>query len=54
LVSFLAALGNALSPEQTNLGIETAITGGEFIYPSVHAFEQEIVWSLYQLTRKLA
>jgi hypothetical protein len=46
-------LGNALSPEQANLGIKTAMTGDEFIYPSVHAFEEEIVWSLYQMARKL-
>ena len=51
LVSVLSALGNALSPEQTNLGIKTAMTGVEFIYPSVHAFEQEIVWSLYQMAK---
>jgi hypothetical protein len=51
LVSFLGTLGNALSPEQVNLGIKTAMTGGEFIYPSVHAFEEEIIWSFYQLMR---
>ena len=51
LVSVLSALGNALSQEQTDLGIKTAMTGGEFIYPSVHAFEQEIIWSLYQMAK---
>ena len=51
LVSFLAALGNMLSPEQFNLGIKKAMSGEEFVYPSIHAFEQEIVWSLYQLAK---
>jgi len=51
LVSLLGALGNALSPKQVNLGIKTAMTGEEFNYPSVHAFEEEIIWSLYQLMR---
>jgi hypothetical protein len=51
IVSVLGAMGNALVPEQTNLGIKTAATGGEFIYPSVQAFEQDIVWSLYQLAK---
>jgi hypothetical protein len=53
LASVLAALGNMLSPEQTNLGIRKVMSGEAFVYPSIHAFEQEIIWSLYQLARKL-
>jgi hypothetical protein len=53
LVAFLAALGNLLSPEQTNRGIQKAMSGEAFVYPAIHAFEQEICWSLYQLARKL-
>jgi hypothetical protein len=53
LASLLCTLGNALSPEQTNLGIKNTLSGQAFVYPSVQAFEQEIIWSLYQMTRKL-
>jgi hypothetical protein len=42
LVSILAALG-----------IEKAMSGEAFVYPAIHAFEQEIVWSLYQMTHNL-
>ncbi|HVM61879.1 MAG TPA: hypothetical protein VMV72_13535 [Verrucomicrobiae bacterium] len=52
LTALLARLGNTLAPEQTNLGIKAAITGQQFSYPSLHAFEEEIIWSFYQLTRK--
>lgn len=51
LASLLSTLGNALAPEQTNLGIKKAMSGEEFSYPSVHAFEEEIVWSLYQMAK---
>ncbi|MGO9244763.1 MAG: hypothetical protein ACLPT4_12725 [Verrucomicrobiia bacterium] len=51
LVAFLAALGNALSPEQTNRGIQKAMSGETFVYPTIHAFEQEIIWSLYQMAK---
>ncbi len=53
LASLLGALGNALAPEHVNLGIKKAMASEPFRYPSVHAFEEEIVWSLYQMTRKL-
>jgi hypothetical protein len=53
-VSALVTLGNALSPEQTNLGIKKALSGEAFVYPTMHAFEQEIVWSLYQMSKGAA
>ena len=52
LVALLAALGNMLSPEQTNLGIQKAMSCEAFVYPSIHAFEEEIIWSFYRLMRE--
>ena len=45
----LAMLGGLLPPEQTNLGIKKAGSNEQFVYPSVHAFEEEIIWSLYRM-----
>jgi hypothetical protein len=52
LDAFLLALGSLLPPAQTNLGIKKAGDGEDFLYPSVRAFEEEIIWSLYQMARK--
>lgn len=40
-----------LPPDRTNLGIKKAAAGEVFTYPSERAFEEEIVWSLYRLSR---
>jgi hypothetical protein len=52
LDSLLLTFANTFPPDQTSLGIQKILTGQGFTYPSVHAFEQEIIWSLYQLARK--
>jgi hypothetical protein len=54
LNSLLLTFANAFPADQTNLGIRKIVTGQEFIYPSVHAFEEEIIWSLYRMTHKLS
>jgi hypothetical protein len=41
-----------LPAERVNLGIRKLSAGGYFVYPSARAFEEEIVWSFYQLTRE--
>jgi len=42
----------ALAPaERVNRGIAEAGVSAELVYPSVRAFEEEIVWRFYQLTR---
>jgi len=51
LASLLSLLGKVLSPEQSNLGVKKALAGEVFRYPSLHAFEDEIIWSLYQLAK---
>ena len=51
LAQLLSRLGSALAPEQVNTGIKKVMAGEEFVYPSIHAFEEEIIWSLYQLMR---
>jgi hypothetical protein len=52
LDSLLLTFANTFPADQTNLGIQKILTGQEFTYPSVHAFEQEIIWSLHRLARK--
>jgi hypothetical protein len=52
LDSLLLTFANTFPADQTNLGIQKILTAREFTYPSVHAFEQEIIWSLYQMARK--
>ena len=52
LDSLLVTFANTFPPDQTNLGIQKITTGQGFNYPSVHAFEQEIIWSLCRLARK--
>jgi hypothetical protein len=47
----LATLGSLLPPDRVNLGIKKAAAGENFLYPSVHAFEEEIIWSLYRMAR---
>jgi hypothetical protein len=54
LASLLAALGNALAPEQINFGIKRVMANEPFTYPSVHAFEEEIIWSLYRMTHPVS
>jgi len=51
LAQLLSRLGGALALEQVNTGMKKVMAGEEFVYPSVHAFEEEIIWSLYQLMR---
>ena len=40
--------------ERVNLGIRKLSAGDYFVYPSVRAFEEEIVWSLYRLAQSTA
>lgn len=49
LVALLTELRGWLSPDHVNLGIHRATGADEFAYPSVRAFEEEIVWRLYRL-----
>jgi hypothetical protein len=51
LDALLLSLANTLPPDQINVGIKKVAAGEDFVYPSVHAFEREIVWSLYQLAK---
>jgi hypothetical protein len=51
LDSLLLNLANMLPPDQVNLGIKKVAAGEDFLYPSLHAFEEEIVWSLFRLAR---
>jgi hypothetical protein len=41
-----------LPAERLNLGIHKATGDEEFEYPSLRAFEEEIIWSFYRLTRQ--
>lgn len=50
LASLLSLLGRVLTPGRSNLGIKKALAGEVFRYPTLHAFEEEIVWSLHRLT----
>jgi hypothetical protein len=45
----LAALGHCLPSDRVNLGIRRGTASEELVYPSVRAFEEEIVWSFYRL-----
>jgi len=49
--ALLAMLANTLPAERVGQGIRRAHSGEELIYPSVRAFEEEIVWSFYRLMR---
>lgn len=49
LAALLLNLANTMPPDQTNLGIRKVAVGEDFTYPSLHAFETEIVWSLYRM-----
>ena len=51
LDNLLLNLASTLPPDQVNLGIQKVAAGEDFLYPSVHAFEEGIVWSLYRLAR---
>lgn len=48
LAGVLRFLATALPATHTNLGIRHAGDAEPFVYPSVAAFEEEIVWSLYR------
>jgi hypothetical protein len=50
-VLLLQQLTSFLPAERLNGGVRKLSTGGYFVYPSVHAFEEEIIWSFYQLMR---
>ena len=50
-VLLLQQLTSFLPAERLNGGVRKLSSGGYFVYPSVHAFEEEIVWSFYQLMR---
>ncbi|HTS18280.1 MAG TPA: hypothetical protein VMP11_11950 [Verrucomicrobiae bacterium] len=54
LASLLQQLAGFLPPERLNSGIRKLTAGGYFTYPGVHAFEEEIIWSFYQLMRQSA
>lgn len=49
LNDLLVSLSSSLPVERVNLGIRKAAAGQELVYPSVRAFEEEIVWSFYRL-----
>ncbi len=50
-VGLLQQLTSFLPTERLNGGVRKLSSGGYFVYPSVHAFEEEIIWSFYQLMR---
>jgi hypothetical protein len=50
-VLLLQQVTGFLPVERLNSGVRKLSSGGYFVYPSVHAFEEEIVWSFYQLMR---
>jgi len=52
LDDLLLTLANTLPPDQTNLGIKKVAAGEDFVYPSLHAFEEEIIWSLYRMANE--
>lgn len=52
LDALLLNIANTLPPDQVNSGIKKVAAGEDFVYPGVHAFEREIVWSLYRLMRE--
>jgi hypothetical protein len=47
----LKQLATFCPADRLNLGIRRLNAGEYFVYPSVRAFEEEIVWSFYRLTR---
>ena len=51
LQDLLTQLGMTLPASSINQGISRAMTGAELLYPSVRAFEEEILWSFYRLGR---
>jgi len=51
LVLVLRQLVGFLPAERLNSGVRKLNDGKYFVYPSVHAFEEEIIWSFYQLMR---
>ena len=53
LLDLLKFLGGFLPPERVNQGIKKAASGEELVYPSYRAFEEEIIWSFFQLSRGL-
>jgi hypothetical protein len=50
-VLLLQQLTSFLPAERLNSGVRKLSSGDYFVYPSVHAFEEEIIWSFYQLMR---
>jgi hypothetical protein len=51
LDALLQFLATAIPESRTNLGIKRSQTQQPLTYPSVRAFEEELVWSFYQLKR---
>ncbi|HVM61880.1 MAG TPA: hypothetical protein VMV72_13540 [Verrucomicrobiae bacterium] len=51
-VALLLQLAQSAPAERLNQGIQKLTAGEYSTYPSVHAFEEEIVWSFYQLMRQ--
>jgi hypothetical protein len=49
LRALLSVLAAQLPAGRINLGIAGAARGEDLVYPSVRAFEEEIVWSFYRL-----
>jgi hypothetical protein len=50
----LQQLTSFLPAERLNGGVRKLSSGGYFVYPSVHAFEEEIIWSFYQLMHNVS
>jgi hypothetical protein len=53
-VLLLQQLTSFLPTERLNGGVRKLSSGGYFVYPSVRAFEEEIVWSFYQLMHSVS
>jgi hypothetical protein len=53
-VLLLQQLTSFLPAERLNGGVRKLSSGDYFVYPSVHAFEEEIVWSFYQLMHNVS
>jgi|GEM_PF-1113689 len=52
LLGLLQNVGAALPPGCLNLGSLAALQGNRFTYPSPAAFDEELIWRLFQSTRQ--
>jgi len=54
LLELLKSPAGYMAADRVNQGIRWAVAGVEWVYPSESAFEEEIIWSFYQLKRRMA